>query len=195
MVKVLIACEFSGVTRDAFIRLGHHAVSCDLLPTESPGPHIQDDVLSHLDDGWDMMVAFPPCTDLSKAGARYWSQKKADGRVDKAVSFVRALRNAPIPRIAIENPVGLLSKRFRVYDQVIQPFYFGDPYYKTTCLWLYNLPRLVPTNHVVPVSHWVDTGTTRGVHRSSKSRSMTFPGIADAMASQWGCLPVGRWRC
>lgn len=194
MVKVLIACEFSGVTRDAFIRRGHHAVSCDLLPTESPGPHIQDDVLSHLGDGWDMMVAFPPCTDLSKAGARYWSQKKADGRVDKAVSFVRALRNAPIPRIAIENPVGLLSKRFRVYDQVIQPFYFGDPYYKTTCLWLYNLPRLVPTNPVVPVSHWVDTGTTRGVHRCSRLRSMAFCGIAEAMASQWGCLPVGKWR-
>ena len=186
--RVLVACERSGVVRDAFICCGHHAVSCDVVPTMSLGPHVVGDVLNLLDDGWDMMIAFPPCTDLSKAGARYFPEKIADGRVDKAVSFVKALRNAPIPRICIENPIGLLSKLLRRPTQIIQPFQFGDPYIKSTCLWLYNLPRLVPSNVVEPSKgHWVDGGHG-GLHRDPVKRALTFPGVALAMARQWGSL-------
>ena len=183
-MRVLVACEMSGVVRDAFLSCGHEAVSCDIVPSLSHGPHIHDDVLKHLGDGWDMMIAFPPCTDLSKAGSRYFKEKYADGRIDKAVSFVRSLRNAPIRHIAIENPVGVLSRHLRKPTQIIQPYEFGDPYIKTTCLWLYNLPRLVPTNVVVPCAHWVDGGHG-GKHRDPIKRSLSFPGIAKAMASQW----------
>jgi hypothetical protein len=185
-MKVLIACEFTGVVRDAFLEHGHDAVSCDLLPSENPGPHIQEDVLLHLDEGWDLMIAFPPCTHLCRAGARFWAQKKADGRMGAAIRFVKQLRYAPIPKIAIENPTGVLWKALRKPDQIIEPYMFGDPYQKKTCLWLYGLPRLTPTKIVQPVHHWVDTGTTRGMCRSSKDRSRTFPGIARAMAEQWG---------
>lgn len=129
-MKVLVACEFSGIVRDAFIARGHDAVSCDLIPSERPGPHIQDDVLKHLDGGWDLMIAFPPCTHLARSGARWWSQKKADGRMDEALEFVRTLRNAPIKRIAIENPEGLLRRYLRPPTQCIEPFQFGDPWYK-----------------------------------------------------------------
>lgn len=186
--RVLVACEMSGVVRDAFICCGHRAVSCDIVPSLSPGPHIVDDVLNHLNDGWDMMIAFPPCTDLSIAGARYFPEKIADGRVDKAVSFVKALRGSSIPRICIENPVGLLSRRLRRPTQIIQPYEFGDPYIKTTCLWLYNLPRLIPTNRVYPAGgHWVDGGHG-GVCHDPVKRSLTFPGVARAMALQWGSI-------
>jgi site-specific DNA-cytosine methylase len=187
-LKVLVACEFSGTVRDVFIERGHDAVSCDIIPSEKPGPHTQDDVLKHLSDGWDLMIAHPPCTDLSKAGARWWPEKEADGRIEVGVKFVRALRNAPIPKIAIENPVGILTKRLRKPTQIIEPYQFGDPWQKATCLWLYNLPRLVPTNVVVPEGHWVDTGSTKGIHRDPKKRALTFPGIAAAMAAQWGGL-------
>jgi site-specific DNA-cytosine methylase len=187
-MKVLVACEFSGIVRDAFLARGHDAVSCDLIPSERPGPHIQGDVLDHLNEGWDLMIAHPPCTDLAKSGARWWPAKIADGRADSAVEFVRTLRNAPIPRIAIENPVGMLSKKLRKPTQIIEPYQFGDPWQKSTCLWLYNLPRLTPTKTVQPTGHWISTGTTKGKHRDPKKRSLFFPGIAAAMADQWGRL-------
>ena len=192
-MKVLVACEFSGAVRDAFLQRGHSAVSCDLLRSEKPGPHIQDDVLCHLSEGWDLMIAHPPCTDLSWASGRYLIEKRRDGRTDRAVEFVRALREAPIRRMAIENPRGDLWKRLRAPDQVIEPYQFGDPWQKATCLWLYNLPRLVPTDIVEPIGKWVDagekTGQRKGKHRSSKDRSRTFAGIAAAMADQWGGIP------
>ena len=183
-MKVLVACEFSGVVREAFRSRGHDAVSCDLIPSEQPGPHIQGDVLEHLADGWDLMIAFPPCTHLAKSGARWWRQKEEDGRIEHAVRFVMALRRAPIPHIAIENPVGLLTRRIRKPTQIIEPYQFGDPWQKSTCLWLYNLPRLIPTETVLPNGHWVDTGSTKGQHRNPQKRALTFPGIAAAMASQ-----------
>ena len=187
-MKVLVACEFSGAVRDAFLQRGHSAVSCDLLRSEKPGPHIQDDVLSHLSEGWDLMIAFPPCTDLSYANGRYLIEKRKDGRTDRAIEFVRSLREAPIKKMAIENPRGELWKKLRRPDQVIEPYQFGDPWKKVTCLWLYNLPRLVPTDIVEPKGMWVDTGHTKGERgqRNSKKRAITFPGIADAMATQWG---------
>ena len=181
-MRVLVACEFSGTVRDAFIARGHDAVSCDLLPTEAPGPHIRGDVLDVLDDGWDLMVAHPPSTHLAVSGAR-WFAEKADDQAD-ALGFVRALLRAPMGRIAIENPVSIISTRIRHPDQVIQPWQFGHGEVKATCLWLVNLPRLRPTDVV--------DGREARVHRLPpgpdrwKLRSVTFPGIADAMADQWG---------
>lgn len=184
-MKVLIACEFSGTVRDAFILRGHDAISCDIIPSERPGPHIQEDVLLHLDEGWDIMIAFPPCTDLAIAGARYWAEKEKDGRVQKAMNFVLDLYNAPIDKIAIENPVGLLNTRFRKPDQIINPYQFGEPWKKRTCLWLKGLPKLQPTQTVEPKGHWV-SARCGGAHRSPRIRSLTFPGIAKAMSEQWG---------
>jgi len=196
--RVLVACEFSGVVRDAFRARGYDAVSCDLLPTERPGPHIEGNVLDVLGDGWDLMVAHPPCTYLSRAGARWW---KAPGRrelADQAAAFVFALRDAPIPRIAIENPIGQLNQRWRYPDQTIQPWHFGDPYTKATCLWLKNLPPLMSTVLSGKRTAWLpsNTGANRrkgqrsqpGVVGGGKDASRTFPGIADAMANQWGAL-------
>lgn len=205
-MKVLVACEFSGRVRDSFTEQGHFAVSCDLLPSEgkNTGFHYQGDVNDILDYGWDMMIAFPPCTHLSKAGARFWKEKQANGVQQEALGFVRMLMNADIPRIAIENPVGAISTFIRKPDQKIQPYQFGDPWKKETCLWLKNLPALVPTDIVEPVGHWVDGGGTRKSYRNKNEpyplfadnagdralrpqrRSYTFPGIAKAMASQWG---------
>lgn len=204
--KILIACEFSGVVRDAFIAKGYDAVSCDLLPTEKPGPHIQDDVLNILDDGWDMMIAHPPCTHLCVSGARWWKEKKADGRQQEAIDFFMRFINAPIDRIAVENPVGILTKAYRKPNQYIQPFWFGDSVQKKTGLWLKNLPLLKPTKIVDRGMIYVDPRGNKhgGVHtnlakksysplmllpRSEerwKIRSRTFQGIADAMAEQWG---------
>jgi hypothetical protein len=192
-MKVLVACEFSGIVRDAFLARGHDAVSCDLTPSERPGPHIQDDVLNHLADGWDLMIAFPPCTHMSWASGRFLVERRKDGRTEAAIDFVRALRRAQISRMAIENPRGDLWKGLRRPDQIIEPYQFGDPWQKATCMWLYNLPRLIPTKIVEPAGKWVDAGEKigqrRGKHRSSKERSKTFPGIAAAMADQWGSLP------
>lgn len=192
-MKVLIACEFSGVVREAFRVRGHDAVSCDLIATERLGPHIQGDVLDHLSEGWDLMIAHPPCTDLSWASGRYLIAKRQDGRTERAIEFVKRLRAAPIRRMAIENPRGDLWRGLRAPDQVIEPYQFGDAWRKATCLWLYNLPRLVPTHVVEPAGKWVDagqkTGQRRGRHRSARDRSRTFPGIAAAMAEQWGDLP------
>jgi len=194
-MRVLIACEFSGMVRDAFKSRGHNAWSCDLLPSEREGNHIQDDVLNILDDGWDMMVAFPPCTHLSKAGAHLWKQKQKDGRQQEAFGFIKKLWNAPIKMIALENPVGWLNTNWKKPTQIIEPYQFGDAFKKATCLWLKNLPKLVPTNIVEPKQYWVNSSSNyrkfaklskKGLHRNSRDRSRTFKGIAKAMATQWG---------
>jgi len=184
IMRVLVACEFSGVVRDAFIRRGHKAMSCDLLPTESPGPHYQGDVMDIIDDGWDMMIAHPPCTHLAVSGARWFKDKKQEQ--EAAIEFVRMLMGAPIEKICIENPVSIISSRIRKPDQIIQPWQFGHGETKATCLWLKNLPKLEPTNIVSGREarvHMMPPGPDRW-----KLRSVTFQGIADAMADQWGTL-------
>lgn len=190
-LKILIACEYSGRVRDAFIGQGHDAWSCDILPTESPGPHIQDDVLKHLNSGWDMMIAFPPCTHLACSGARWWPNKVAEQNA--AIDFFLTLATADIPKIAIENPVGRMSTAWRKPDQIIHPWQFGHEATKQTCLWLKNLPPLKPTNIVGKGSrHITKSGKSLPTWYNlppsanrSKLRSLTFQGIADAMAEQW----------
>ena len=187
-MRTLVACEFSGIVRDAFLKRGHDAWSCDLLPTEYPGPHIQGDVLDVLRDGWDLMIAHPPCTHLAVSGARYFAEKRADGRQQAALNFVRKLLDAPIERIALENPVSIISTAIRKPDQIIHPWQFGHPEVKATCLWLKGLSPLKPTNVVA--------GRSARVHHEPpgpgrwKNRSRTFPGIATAMAEQWGRTPA-----
>lgn len=191
-MKILIACEYSGRVREAFAKRGHDAWSCDILPTDIPGNHIQGDVLKHLYDRWDMMIAFPPCTHLAASGARWWKTKGT--QQESAIRFVAALRAAPIIKIAIENPVGILSTAWRKPDQIIQPWQFGDEATKTTCLWLKNLPKLEPTNivgkgarHITKSGKSLPTWYNLPPSPSrSKIRSLTFQGIADAMAAQWG---------
>lgn len=186
-MRVLVACEFSGVVRDAFLAAGHDATSCDLLPTESPGPHLLGDVLDVLDRGWDLMVAFPPCTFLAQSGARWWKAPKWQREQRRALVFVWRLLMAPIPRIAIENPRGKISTAIRRPDQVVQPWMFGHGEQKATALWLKNLPRLTPTNVVdgrEPRVHW--TGGNNTTKQRWKERSRTLPGLAEAMAQQWG---------
>lgn len=183
-MRVLVACEYSGRVRDAFRRYGHDAMSCDLLPTELPGPHYQGPVQDVLGDGWDLMVAHPPCTDLAISGSRWLAQKQADGRTDAALAFVRLLMESPIDRWCIENPISLISSRIRQPDQIIQPWQFGHGETKATCLWLKNLPPLRAT-HVVE-------GRESRVHRMPpgpdrwKERSRTYEGVAAAMGGQWG---------
>jgi len=190
-VRILIACEFSGVVRDAFRRGGHDAVSCDLDPSETPGQHLLGDVLDHLDgiDGhpWDMMIAFPPCTYLCRAGARYWRDPLRRKRQDDAVGFVRTLWHAQIPRVCIENPPGCLSSRFNPVFQTIQPWQFGHGYTKLTCLWLRGLPPLIDTVIHQGRESWTERNNPMSKQRSRR-RSRTFPGIAEAMANQWGAL-------
>jgi hypothetical protein len=183
-MRVLIACEFSGVVRDAFRARGHDAWSCDLLPSERPGPHYQRDVLdvAYGPIRWDLMVAHPPCTHLAVSGARWFHAKQAEQA--EALAFVRALLDAPIPRIALENPVSVISSRIRKPDQIIQPWQYGHGEVKATCLWLQGLPPLVPTDVVAgraPRVHHASPGPDRW-----KERSRTLPGIAAAMADQWG---------
>lgn len=183
-MKVLVACEFSGTVRDAFAKLGHDVLSCDLLPSEKPGNHYIGDVRDILYDGFDLLVAHPPCTHLAVSGARHFPAKVADGRQQEALEFVRALLNAPIPKIVLENPVSIISSRIRKPDQVIQPYMFGHGETKATCLWLKNLPKLVPTQIVSgrePRVHRMPPGPNRW-----KERSRTYPGIAQAMAMQYG---------
>ncbi len=184
MGRVLVACEFSGIVRDAFIAAGHDAVSCDLLPTERPGPHHQGDVRDLLADRWDLLLAFPPCTYLTWSGARWWSRRQTE-QAD-AIAFVRELLTAPVRRIALENPDGILHRAVRRADQVIEPYHHGHGEVKATCLWLKNLPRLQPSNRV--------TGRERRIHNALrkpyrwKERSRTYPGVARAMADQWGAV-------
>ncbi len=186
-MKVLIACEFSGIVRDAFIAKGHDAVSCDLLPTERPGPHIQGDVLEILDDGWDLMIAHPPCTRLCNSGVRWLAERNLWNELVKGATFFKKLLNAPINKIAIENPIPhkyAVNFIGRKYDQLFQPWHFGHGEIKATCLWLKNLPKLQPTNVVEgrkPRCANMPKTPERG-----KLRSITFQGIADAMADQWG---------
>lgn len=183
-MRVLIACEYSGKVRDAFIALGHEAMSCDLLPTDAPGPHYQGDVFDVIDYPWDLMIAHPPCTDLSVSGARHFEAKRLDGRQQASVSFFMRLAKADIPMIAIENPVCIMSSLWRKPDQIIQPWQFGHGETKATCLWLKGLPPLKPTNVV--------EGRADRIHKLPptadrwKIRSETYQGIADAMAEQWG---------
>lgn len=192
-MKVLIACEFSGIVRDAFSALGHSAMSCDLLPSETPGRHHRGDVLEVLSDGWDLMIAHPPCTYLSVSGMHWTTRGLRDSKLtEDALSFVRLLLDAPIPRIALENPVSIISTRIRKPDQIIQPWQFGHDASKKTCLWLKNLPPLMPTS--VIRKHRYSNQTENGQNKLSPSanrwklRSKTFQGVAQAMASQWGKL-------
>lgn len=185
-MRILVACESSGTVRDAFIRAGHDAMSCDLLPTDSPGPHYQGDVFDVIDYPWELMIGHPPCTHLSVSGSRHFAAKKLDGRQQAAVSFFMRLirQSAHIPMVAIENPVCIMSSLYRKPDQIIQPWQFGHGETKATCLWLKGLPLLQPTNIV--------EGREARIHRMPpspdrwKERSKTFQGIADAMAIQWG---------
>ena len=185
-MRILIACEYSGRVRDAFARLGHDAMSCDLLPTEAAGPHYLGDVRDVLDYPWDLMVAHPPCTDLSVSGARHFEAKRRDGRQQAAASFFLMLAKADVPCIAIENPVCVMSSLWRKPDQVIQPWQYGHGETKATCLWLKGLPKLTPTDIV--------GGREARIHKMPPSpdrwklRSVTYQGIADAMAAQWGAM-------
>ena len=193
-MRVLIACEFSGIIREAFRRRGHDAYSCDLLQSEIPSPfHIQDDVLNHLSENWDMMISHPPCTFLCRHRARWESRENVDEKRKNARDFFLSLLNASIEHICVENPVPLKTANLPEYQQIIQPWQFGHDYSKKTCLWLKNLPLLQPTN-VVKVSYVTTPNGkryTKGWYetpRKWKPRSRTFQGIADAMADQWGSL-------
>ena len=181
-MKVIVACEFSGIVRDAFTEVGHDAVSCDLLPTESPGPHIQDDIRNVDLSKYDLMVAHPPCTHLAVSGARWFPEKRKEQQ--EALEFVQWLMDAPVPRIALENPISIISSRIRKPDQIIQPWQFGHGETKAICLWLKNLWSLVPIE--------MAEGREARVHRMApspdrwKERSKFYTGIAKAMATQWG---------
>ncbi|ADP00033.1 hypothetical protein PRUG_00008 [Prochlorococcus phage P-SSP6] len=185
-MKVLVACEYSGTVRDAFLSLGIEAMSCDLLPTDKEGPHYQGNVLDILDQGWSHMIAHPPCTHLAVSGARWFKDKQQEQK--DALEFVQQLMDAPIPHIAIENPISVISTKIRKPDQIIQPWMFGHGETKATCLWLKNLPKLEPTDIV--------DGREQRIHNLPPSkdrwkiRSTTYTGIAKAMAGQWGlkCL-------
>lgn len=184
-MKVLVACEFSGIVRDAFIARGHDAVSCDIIPSEQPGPRIQDDVLKHLSDGWDLMIAHPPCTYLAVSGNRWMKDNPQRARMrEDALQFVLSLMNAPIEKICIENPKSVITSHIRKSDQIIHPWMFGHGEKKETHLWLKNLPKLVATDVVAgraPRVHYMGPGPER-----AKNRSRTYLGIAIAMADQWG---------
>lgn len=195
-MRVLIACEFSGIVRDAFLAAGHEAMSCDLLPTESPGPHYQGNALALLNEGWDLMIAHPPCTYLSYAGTGSWNNPGRAELRAAGLAFALALYRAPIPRVAMENPKGWIGQAFQPADQYVNPFDFGEPVRKRTGLWLKNLPLLQATNRVAPptavsVQYRKATGYVKLRHhvdsaKDWKARSKFFPGIAAAMAEQWG---------
>ena len=195
-MRVIIGCESSGTVRDAFIRAGHDAMSCDMLPTEKPGPHYQGDVRDVLGDGWDLLIGHPPCTYLSVSGMHWTTRGMRDPQLtEDALAFARLLMDAPIARIAIENPVSIISSRIRKPDQIIQPYHFGHDASKKTCLWLKGLPPLRPTAFVEPrivdgKPRWANQ-TDSGQNKLPPSadrwrmRSKTYQGIADAMAAQW----------
>lgn len=233
-MKILVACEWSGAVRDAFTALGHDATSCDLLPSATTGKHVQGDVRPLLQEQWDMVIAFPPCTHLCVSGARYFAEKRSDGRQQAGIDFFMLFANLDCPRVAIENPVGIMSTLYRKPDQIIQPWQFGHPESKSTCLWLRFLPKLQPTN-VLHRPAWVrceccddylctihkgqhvadcpcpdiDAWAKRGLYpyvdggrwdnqcpsgqnklgpspERERDRGRTYPGIAAAMAQQWG---------
>ncbi len=210
-MKILIACEFSGTVRDAFAAKGHDVISCDLLSSDQPGAHYQGDVFDIMNNSFDMMIAFPPCTNICSSGARWFKEKRVDGRQQQGIDFFMKVVNADIPKIAIENPIGIMSTQYRKPDQIIQPWQFGHPHSKATCLWLKNLSKLIPTNILEPT--WTKNLSSRGkktdvCHNRPqirwenqtasgqnklppskdrwKLRSITYQGIAEAMAGQWG---------
>jgi hypothetical protein len=207
-MKILVACEYSGTVRDAFIAAGHEAISCDLLPTDAPGPHYQGSVFDLIDDrnnnGWDLMIAHPPCTYLTVTGNKWFKPEFKDRFPDRhkqredALDFFKRLFECNINRICLENPVGVVSTLYRKPTQYVQPWQFGDPHSKRTGLWLKNLPELVPTKIVEPQFYTYKDGRKDPIwHVESmkmkplermKYRSKTFQGIADAMAQQWGSL-------
>jgi hypothetical protein len=217
-MKILIACEESQAVTKEFRRLGHEAFSCDILPCSGGHPewHYQQDVFEVIEMGWDMMIAFPPCTHLAVSGAMHFKKKIADGRQQEGIDFFLRIANAPINKIAIENPMGIMGKIYRPFDQVIQPYYFGDGFHKTTCLWLKNLPPLQhqkevdlfsdKITHVEPEERYYYIHKKTGKIKSqpmwfyralleaktkeerSTIRSKTFPGIAKAMAEQWSVI-------
>ena len=199
-MKVLIGCEFSGIVRDEFTKLGHDAWSCDLLPSEKEGNHIQANIFEVIGMGWDLAILHPPCTDLAVSGAKWFSEKIADGRQQNSIEFFLALTKIEVPRVAIENPVGIMSTHYRKPDQIVHPWQFGETYEKTTCLWLTNLPLLIPTEIVdkgefqllrsgKKLPTWYSNapkpknGLPRGLYRSR-----TPIGLARAYAQQWGSL-------
>lgn len=190
-MRVLVACEYSGRVRDAFIAKGHEAMSCDLLPTEKRGPHYQGDVRDVMDYPWDLMIAHPPCTDLSVSGAAWFEKKRMNGSQQMGASFFMMLAKSDIPRIAIENPICIMSRLWRKPDQIVQPWMFGHMEQKATCLWLKNLPVLYPTNDVKAQMMELPKNKRERLHYLPPSqdrwklRSETFQGIADAMAEQW----------
>ena len=202
-MKILIACEFSGTVRDAFIAKGHDAISCDILPTESEGPHLQGCITQYLYDGWDMMIAHPPCTYLANSGVQhmYNGRKKENGfnkeRVKhmlEAKEFFIKLLSAPIPKICVENPVPHKFACLPPYSQIVQPYFFGEEAQKKTCLWLKGLPELEPTNIVGKGEQYYDKNGKKNGSKwyqlknaaNGKGRSVTFKSIANAMAEQWG---------
>lgn len=196
-MKILVACEESGVVRDAFTRKGHNAISCDLLPTAQPGKHYQGDIVDILHHDWDMVIAFPPCTHLAASGARWFKQKIADGRQQQGIDFFMLFASLKCEKVAIENPVGIMSSKYKKPSQIIQPYHFGDPFSKKTCLWLRGLPALKHTNVVDPgetvtfgsgksMPKWYADAWKLPQDERAKVRSRTFQGVADAMADQWG---------
>ena len=198
-MKVLVACEFSGTVRDAFAKLGHDAWSCDLEASETLGNHYQGDMFDIINEGWDLMIAHPPCTHLAVSGARHFEKKRADGRQQQGIDFFMKVINAPIPRMAVENPIGIMSSIYRKPNQIIQPWEYGHKTTKATCLWLKNLPLLKPTNIVEKgefvvfpsgkrMSKWYADSSKHSPKEREKIRNKTFQGIADAMADQWGSL-------
>jgi hypothetical protein len=200
--RLLVACEFSGVVREAFKSQGWDAWSCDLLPSDIPGNHFQDNVLKHLNDGWDMMIAHPPCTDLCLASNANLHRDDrqylnvAEKR-ESAFNFVMKLAECPIEKIAIENPIGYLNKAWRKPDQVLRPYMFGHPYRKDICLWLKNLPLLNPTYALYPPKPWMklDFWSDKRNPNGRSLKSITFQGLAQAMAQQWGNLKALEGKC
>ena len=206
-MKILVACEESQAVCIRLRERGHIAFSCDTQDCSGKHPewHIKEDVLKIINEDWDMMIAFPPCTHLAVSGARHFEQKQQDGRQKEGINFFMSLVNAPIDKIAIENPIGIMSKIYRKPDQIIHPYYFGDPYQKSTCLWLKNLPKLIHIKnddlftththtHKGEFKEWIDKKTNKMKRQAlwyyeafadGKARSKTFPGIAEAMANQW----------
>jgi site-specific DNA-cytosine methylase len=199
IMKVLIACEFSGTVREAFNKLGHDAWSCDLEASELPGNHYQGDMFDIVNDGWDLIIAHPPCTHLAVSGAAHFAKKRADGRQQQGIDFFMRIINLNVPKLAVENPIGIMSTLYRKPEQIIQPWQYGHQTTKATCLWLKGLPLLKPTNIVDKGGVWVAKSGNRmsqWFYESSclppkereKMRNKTFQGIADAMADQWGDL-------
>ena len=197
-MRILVACEESQAVTKELRALGHEAYSCDVLPCSGGHPewHLKQDVLPLLEQDWDMIIAFPPCTDLAVSGAAWFARKQADGSQQRSIDFFMRFANAKCPRIAIENPVGIMSKRWRKPDQIIQPYQFGEPFSKKTCLWLKGLPKLVPTNIVdkgeqvtfasgKSMPKWYSDAFRLPPKERSIARSRTFPGVAKAMATQF----------